>query len=391
MISSHYIIVSLAWISALGILTSTIFSFMAVYAAARFRHSGFPEPPTEFLPPVSILKPLHGGEPDLDKRLTTFFEQDYPSFEILFCARHPSDAGLQTARSVAARYPYVRAQFLTCGEPPWPNARTYSLEIMRQAAAHEILVTADSDVLVGPDYLRAVVGPFHNSKVGLVTCVYRGVTRQGLWARLEALGMSIEMTSGVLVAEMLEGMLFALGPSMAMRKATVEKIGGYGAVAQYYADDFVLGNWTAKAGETVVLSRYVVEHHILNSSFRSSMAHQQAWATSTRFSRPLGHVGSLLTFAVPFGILGLMTGLTLHRPILALILMGITVLDRVALCLVIATLVVRDLDAVKLALLYPVRDLLGFLFWLLSFFRSRLKYRGEPYQLLAEGRLRKLI
>ncbi len=388
---AHVGTVVLFWVASFGVVTSTVFSLMAVYAALRFRGKGVSRSDTSFLPPISLLKPLHGSEPDLERRLRTFFEQDYPTFEILFCARSDSDEGLNTARSVASLYPHIEARFLSCGEPPWPNARTYSLEVMRRAAKHEILVTADSDVQVDRSYLRAVVQPFREEKVGLVTCVYRGVTRQGLWARMEALGMSVEMTAGVLVAERLEGMRFALGPSMAMRQSTIEKIGGFGAVAQYYADDFILGNWTARVGETVVLSRYVIEHHVLNSTFRASMAHQQGWATSTRFSRPLGHVGSVLTFAVPFGCLGLLASLGLHHVIPGVAMLLLTIVNRIALCVVIAELVVNDRSAVRSAWLYPFRDLLGFWFWAVSFFRRRVKYRGEPYELLPQGRLRKLV
>jgi ceramide glucosyltransferase len=205
------------------------------------------------------------------------------------------------------------------------------------------------------------------------------------------MGMSVEMTSGVLVAEMLEGMQFALGPSMVMRQSTVEKIGGYEQVAQYYADDFVLGNWTAKAGETVVLSTYIVEHHVLNAVFKKSMAHQQAWATSTRFSRPAGHFGEVLTYAVPFGLLALAAlGLGGHLA-WGLLLLAFTLLDRVLLCLLVAGCVVRDRCAVSQAWLYPLRDLMGFCFWVRSYFGSRkLRYRGDPYELLPEGRLRKL-
>ena len=205
------------------------------------------------------------------------------------------------------------------------------------------------------------------------------------------MGMSIEMTSGVLVAEMLEGMHFALGPSMVMRQSTVEKIGGFEQVAQYYADDFVLGNWTAAAGETVVLSNYIVEHHVVNASFKKSIAHQQAWATSTRFSRPAGHVGEVLTYAVPFGLLALAVFVSSGHLALGLALLAITILDRVLLCLLVAGSVVRDRAAFRKAWLYPLRDFMGFCFWLRSYFGSRrLRYRGDPYELLPQGRLRKL-
>jgi ceramide glucosyltransferase len=261
---------------------------------------------------------------------------------------------------------------------------------MRRAARYQILVAGDSDVRVGRHYLAAVVQPLRDEQVGMVTCVYRGVTRHGLWAQLEAMGMSVEMTSGVLVANLLEGMQFALGPSMAMRQSSVEKIGGFEKVAQYYADDFVLGNWIAQAGEKVVLSECIIEHHVLNASLHSSMAHQQGWATSTRFSRPAGHLGTVLTFAVPFGLLGLVALSMIGHPMAGLALLAITVIGRVLLCILVASLVVRDAASIRRAWLYPLRDFMGFCFWVRSYFGSRVRYRGEPYELLSEGRLRKL-
>jgi ceramide glucosyltransferase len=383
---------ALVAVAVLGAITSTVYSLMAALGVLRFHRRAAARGTRSFLPPVSVLKPVHGDEPDLEQNLASFFEQDYPEYEILFCARHDSDLGLQAARRVAARFPHVKARILTCGEPPWPNARTFSLEIMRREALYPILVASDSDVRVGPDYLASVIAPLADPQVGMVTCLYRGVTRHGLWAQLEAMGMSVEMTSGVLVADMLEGMKFALGPSMVMRQSTVEKIGGYEEVAQYYADDFVLGNWTAtKAGETVALSTYIVEHHVLNASFKKSMAHQQAWATSTRFSRPAGHFGELLTYAVPFGLLGLAALGAAGHLVLGLALLAFTVLDRVLLCLLVAGCVVKDRAAARKAWLYPLRDFMGFCFWLGSYFGSRkLRYRGDPYELLPEGRLRKL-
>jgi ceramide glucosyltransferase len=382
---------ALSALAVFGVATSTIYSLMVAVGVLRFRRRAAVAGSRRFQPPVSVLKPLHGDEPNLEENLASFFQQDYPEYEILFCARKSDDPGLETARRVAARFPRLPARILVCGEPPWPNARTYSLEIMRRSARFPILVATDSDVRVAPDYLATVVAPLSDPRVGMVTCLYRGVARRGLWTQLEAMGMSVEMTSGVLVAEMVEGMRFALGPSMVMRQSTIEKIGGFEPVAQFFADDFVLGNRTAKAGEKVVLSSCIVEHHAVNAPFMSVVAHQQGWATSTRFSRPLGHLGSVLTYAVPYGLLGLaVLGATGHA-VLGTLLLAITLLDRVLLCLLVAGCVVRDRSALRKAWLYPVRDLMGFCFWLRSYFGSRrLSYRGDPCELLPKGRMRKL-
>jgi ceramide glucosyltransferase len=387
----HFLFVALGGLAVFGVITSTVYSLMVAWAVVRFLRRAASASPRVFQPPVSVLKAVHGDEPNLEENLSSFFQQDYPEYEILFCARHSNDAGLEAARRVAARFPRITTRILTCGEPPWPNARTFSMEIMRREARYPILVASDSDVRGGPDYLASVVAPLADPNVGMVTCLYRGVARQGLWAQLEAMGMSIEMTSGVLVAEMLEGMHFALGPSMVIRQSTVEKIGGFEPVAQYYAEDFVLGNWTVAAGETVVLSNYIIEHHVLNEQFKKSMAHQQGWATSTRFSRPLGHIGEVLTYAVPYGLLGLAVFGAAGHLALGLALLTITIVNRVLLCLLVAGRVVRDRAAFRKAWLYPLRDFMGFCFWVRSYFSSRkLSNRGDPYELLPKGRLRKL-
>src|ERR1700761_377933 len=212
-----------------GLLTSTVFAGMVVAGTRhhlRSRRSDFAY--ADFNPPLSLLKPLHGAEPRLAEHLATFFEQDYPAFEILFCARDASDAGLAIARAVASRYPQIPARFFwTNGQPPYINAKVASMEKMTAEAAHPILVISDSDVRVTPDYLRAVAQPFADERVGAMTCLYRGVAADGgLWSRLEAVGMSVEMTAGVLVANMLEGMQFVLGPTMAVRREMIRQMGG---------------------------------------------------------------------------------------------------------------------------------------------------------------------
>jgi ceramide glucosyltransferase len=378
----------------LGLLCSSIYCALVLSASWGFarRRRRFEARERDFFPPLSLLKPLHGDEPDLESRIEGFFAQDYPSYEILFCARDHDDAGLCVARRVAARHPQIPVQFLTTGEPAYTNAKVASLELMGAAAKWEILVVSDSDVRVAPDYLREVASPFADPTVGLVTCLYRGVAEgQSLWSRLEATAMSVEMAAGVLVAEWIEGMQFALGPTMAARRACVEEIGGFGSLGRYCADDFVLGNRIAASGRRVVLSHHVIDHIVLNAGFLESIDHQVRWMKSTRFSRPKGHLGTALTFGVPFGVLSLASSLALGLPRLGLAALLWSVVSRMLLAAAVGGAVVRDRRLPRVVLLYPLRDWMGFCFWMASYASNKILWRGEIFELLRDGVMRRHV
>ncbi|HTX76695.1 MAG TPA: glycosyltransferase [Terracidiphilus sp.] len=381
-------------LAVFGLITSAVFAGMTLAAIPRYireRRDAFQalEREPAFTPPLTLLKPLHGDEPKLEAHLTTFFEQDYPAYEILFCARSADDAGLAVARRVAARYPEIPAQFLSTGEPPYINAKVSSMELMERHAAYDILVISDSDVRVGTGYLRSVALPFSDPGVGGITCPYRGVAAEGgLWARLEAVGMSVEMTAGVLVARSLEGMQFTLGPTMAFRRDTIRRMGGFRVTADYCADDFVLGNETFKLGQRVVLSHQAIDHIVINSSFWQSMLHQVRWMKSTRFSRPKGHFGTCLTFAMPFALLGLCSATALHHWKTGIGLLVFGLLSRLALAIAVGNWVVGDSNWFNLLILYPIRDLMGLFFWAASYTSSRIWWRGRRFQLLPGGKMR---
>jgi ceramide glucosyltransferase len=374
-------------LSIIGIITSTMYALLVVTGAVRLAQRRRAMLPGAFAPPISLLKPLHGLEPDLESHLQSFFEQDYPEFEIIFCARTDQDAGLEIARRVAARYPKIRSRFLCSGNAPYANAKVWSLERMQNAASHRFFVVSDSDVSVTPGYLWAVMAPFAEERVGLVTCLYRGVGGN-FWSRLEAVGMSIEMSGGVLVAEMLEGMKFALGPTMVVRRDCLEEAGGFRALGPYHADDFMLGNMIAAGGHRVVLSTHTIDHHVLNSSFLPSVLHQIRWMKSTRFSRPKGHLGTALTFSMPYGLLAAGIAIGLHRPLLGGLLLLWSWASRVALGAIVGRLVVEEPTVWRSALLYPLRDLLGSCYWVASYVSNQVRWRGEVYNLLQDGFMR---
>ncbi len=379
----------------LGLVTSTGFAAIVLWAVPGYlkeRRLALAQTAARpgFTPPLTLLKPLHGAEPGLEANLETFFQQDYPAYEILFCARSADDSGLETARRVAARHPQIAAKFLsTGGEPDYINAKVASMELMEAAAAYDILVISDSDVRVTPDYLRAVALPFADPNVGGITCPYRGVAIEGgLWARLEAVGMSVEMTSGVLAARAMEGMQFVLGPTMAFRRETIRRMGGFKVTADYCADDFVLGNQTFKLGEQVVLSHHAIDHMVINSNFLDSMKHQVRWMKSTRFSRPAGHFATCLTFSVPFGLLALIAATLLGHPVWGLALFAWSIATRVVLALAVGRVVVGDRSWFGLLVLYPIRDLMGFCFWVAGYWGRRVLWRGRVFELLPGGKMR---
>jgi ceramide glucosyltransferase len=391
----EHLVRHLSWYVAIfGSFTSTIFLGMAILAAVRYTRQArlarekVLTVAVESLPPVTILKPVHGAEPRLEETLESFFRQEYPSFEIIFGARTADDSSLPVIAKLRARYPHVRARVVVSGEPSWPNAKVFSLAKMLAFAEHSHLVISDSDVLVAPDFLRNVIPPLLQPRVGLVTCLYQGIPARDVWSRLEALGMSVEMPAGVVVADMMEGMKFALGAAMAVRGDAIDAIGGISEPGQYYSDDFVLGSLVAEAGYEVLLSHCKVGHVLAGRSLRRTFGDQLRWMKSTRFSRPWGHVGSGLTYAIPFGLLALLLGFTgQHHLRLGAELLGLAWLNRVLLALIVGRGIIGDRRCLKLCWLYPVRDLLGFCTWASSFVGNKFFWRGEPYQFGEEGRI----
>ncbi|MEO6910740.1 MAG: glycosyltransferase [Edaphobacter sp.] len=410
-----HVMVAVEWgllaLGLLGLFTSSVFLGMVVAGTRRFRREAARQDAAlqsqpEFLPPVSIFKPLRGNETELEENLRTFFEQDYlqhvalaggaiekdgvSKVEVLFCARSESDEGLAVARRVAAEYPAITTRILASGEPWAANAKVCSLAEMAKAATHDLWAISDSDVRVEPDYLRRIVLPFADEQVGCVTCLYRGVAvESGLWSELEAVGMTIEMSSGVFAASLMEPMQFALGPTMVARRRCVAEVGGFEAMAEYCADDFVLGNWIARSGHRVVLAGHTIDHMVLHAGFVESMKHQVRWMKSTRFSRPKGHLGTCLTFGVPFGLMAWMGAFLLEMPVLGWCALLIGVLGRSLQAWVVGRAVVRKGHIGLAMILFPVRDMMGLLFWALSYGNNRILWRGEVYELIEDGKMRR--
>jgi ceramide glucosyltransferase len=374
-------------VAAIGTLSSTVFLALAVLGARKYKRDAALETWPQGQPPISVLKPVHGLEPLLREHLESHFQQDYPEFELIFCARRRDDPALQIVDELIAKYPRVNVQVLTCGEPAVPNAKVHSLATMLPAAKYAILLLSDSDVYAAPGYIAAVTAPLRDDNVGVVTCMYYGIPVGGLWSLLEALGMSVEMSSGVLIARMLEGMKFALGPTLATRKDVIEQLGGFAQWGTYLAEDFLIGSRADAAGYRVVLSDHAIGQVAADASFIKSFTHQARWMRSTRFSRPKGHFGTGLTFAMPYGILGIVAAFGAGLPMIGAALLTWAWLNRVIQSLAIGWGITRDRNSRLYCWLYPLRDLLGFFVWLASYSGKHVIWRGERYELQAAGKI----
>lgn len=353
-----------------------VYCVLAVLGAVRHVRTRRPIP---FSPStaISVLKPLAGLDDGLEENLRSFFEQDYPAFELLFAVRGERDPAVPLVRRLMRAYPQVRARLLITGEPPYPHAKVFSLQCMLDQAAHGLIAMSDSDVRVRKDFCRSLAGEFQDERLGLVTCPYRAIAGRGFWSRLEAIGMNTDFHAGLFTAVMLEGAKFAVGPTIVARKRVLDALGGMERVRNYLSsEDFMLGRIAAELGFGVRLSAYVVEHRIGSEGMLKNFAHRLRWARTSRRSRPWGYIGQLFTYPLPVGA-SLCLLWPRYWPLLA-----ITGAFRAAAAWTVSE---RILNAAVPWLLLPLQDLLGFAFWIAGFFGNSIHWRGRKYTLNRDG------
>jgi ceramide glucosyltransferase len=365
----------LAIIAAALLAGSLVYCVLVVIAARNYLSQEIPA--LDQAEAISVLKPLSGADEGLEANLRSFFEQDHPGFELLFAIRESSDPAAAIVRGLIEKFPSRQARLLMTGDAPYPNAKVYSLDRMVAEAQHEILVMSDSDIRVEPGFLRSIAAEFGDPRVSMATCPYRAVAGKSYWSQLEAEGMNTDFLAGLLVARYIEGVKFAVGPTIVARKKALAAFGGIAKLQDYLAEDFVMGKFAAQAGMGVILSRNIVEHRIGSQDLRASIAHRLRWARSTRRSRPFGYFGQLFT----------------HPLLLALLVCAIqpswwTVLIAACLLRALAAYatcawILRTPPRFHLIL---IEDFLRFAFWLAGFFGNTIEWRGRHYILHRDGR-----
>ena len=379
---SAFLTTFINWLLLLLCLSAVWFYCYAIYAAIAHTRNLYLKN-ANFHPPITILKPICGLDGDAYENLATFCRQKYPTYQVIFSVRNLQDSGLEVVKQIIQDFPQLDIQLVVSDLTIGTNFKVNNLANAAARAKYEILLIADSDIRVGTDYLQRVIQPLQNKSVGVVTCLYRSLA-QGWVTTLEALGTATEFHAGVLVGKQLEGMKFALGATILIRKQVLQAIGGFVAIADYLEDDFQLGYLPTQAGYKVVLSDYVVEHVLATSTLANSIRRQIRWACGTRVSRPWGYLGLIFTYGTVTSLLLL---IVTKGAILSWTVLIITWMVRLVMGWVVGVKILKDPVAKKFLWLIPLRDCQSFAIWCYGFINSTIEWRGRRLKLIKSGKL----
>jgi ceramide glucosyltransferase len=338
----------------------------------------------KYAPPATIFKPVRGADAEAYENFASFCRQDYPEYQIVFGVREENDPATATIRHLIADFPERDIELVVSSNEFGYNAKVSNLQNMYAKAKHDVLLIADSDIRVEPDYLRRVVAPLRRPEVGMVTCLYRGTNAKTFAGLLENIGFSSTFGPDVCSARALQGVKFAFGSTIAMRRELLERAGGFHAQADYLADDFHLGNYVANDGQEVVLSDCVVEHVSASDTFATMLKRQLRWGRTVRTSRPRGYRGLILTQGTATS---LAATLAWGFSSFALWLLAATIFARFLPVFVIGISGLNDRALAKYFWLVPVRDLIAFVVWAVSLVGDEVEWRGVKFRVMPGGKL----
>ena len=382
----HSISTILQIIAVLGCIASCLYYVVCLVGARilvrpwRSRPAGF----SADMPPVSILKPLKGTDPEMYESFRSHCLEDYAEYEIVFGVSDPSDPAIQCVERLRKEFPERSIQLVICPKVLGPNVKVSNLEQMVQTARYGYLIVNDSDIRVEPDYLRRIIAPLADQRTGMVTCLYRGVAARTLASRLEALGISTDFSAGVIAARWLEGGLsFGLGSTLAFRRQDLNAMGGFKSLVEFLADDYELGKRIAGLGLKVHLSDVVVETHLPAYDFSGFLAHQMRWARGVRDARLGGYIGLALTFGFMWALLTLLLA---RGALWSWSVLGCVLLLRLLVACAVGKFILRGAQVFRQLWLLPLRDLIAVAVWITSFWGHNVIWRGDRFE-LKRGRL----
>ena len=360
------------------ILAATPFIYygLAVFSCWRFFRRPARRAAGGFTPPVSILKPIRGLDPEAYENFSSFCRQEYPEYEILFCVGQSDDPALPVIEKLARDFPDCPIRVLFGSGSAGSNDKVAKLARLAAEARHEYLVISDSDVRVSPDYLRTVIAPLADPNVGAVTCFYASISEKTFADRLQTIGMISDFYAGILVARELDGVKFALGPTIATTRSRLAEFGGYQSIENQPADDLLVGRLIADRGHEVRLLPYTILTVADYGSLRQLLQKRLRWIVVMRHMRPWGHLGLLLTQ----GLLWSLAAIAIRpAPAVALAYLGAYLALRFAMTWIIGIYGLKQPGLWQKFALIPLWDALALGIWLVSFSRNSIHWRDGEY------------
>ncbi len=356
------------------------YTAIAIARVRRFRAAAA-HPPAHSTPPVSILKPLFGSEPQLFENLCSFCDQDYPQYQVIFGAADPNDPALAAARAVKERFPDREIEIVAGNARSAGNPKIGNLLGMIGRARYPLIAVADSDIRVGRTYLHALAGCFDDPQVGAATCIYGGVPDGTVASRLGSMHVNDQFAPSVMVAGALEPLTYCFGATMAVRRDVLERIGGLAALADHLADDYLLGKRVTQAGYRVALVPHAVQTCVSDDTLRALWRHELRWSRTILGQRPAGYAGSIVTYALPFAV----ARAALSPTPVSAVLLTLAATLRAWLHYEGRNTFAPQTRATPW--LIPLRDFFGLGVWASAFFGSRVHWKNDTYQLDSGGRM----
>jgi len=372
------------WLSVLGTVLAALameYTIAAALAIRVGRAAGAWR--TLTLPPATILKPLCGAEPALYEHLRSFCEQHYPSWQVVFGVRDPHDPALEVVHRLRSEFPQLDLQIAINSAQHGISSKVSNLVNMMPLARHDYIVIADSDIRVGPDYLERVIAPLLDERVGIVTCLYRGCPRPGFWSLLASIFINEWFVPSVRVLALSGSRAFAFGATIALRRATLARVGGFAVIADQLPDDYRLGELTRRVGLRTVLSEVEVETCVDEADLGELVRHQLRWLRTIRTVRPIGYALAVVSFGLPLAIIGcLLAGASAAT----LAMLAVTAIAR----LMIHSAPRNSYSLPGQLGLAALSDMLGFVLFCWSFAGRRVHWRDARYLIARDGTLQQL-
>jgi ceramide glucosyltransferase len=371
----------LFWLIFWPAVAYQILALFASFQHARKRATTVSDGQLNFQPGISVLKPLRGLDPNTHEAFVSQIQQDYPNFEILFGVSDSADLAAEEVRRLQREFPHSAIRLIV-GSAAARNGKVGVLMELARHAQNPVWVVNDSDIKVDARYLREIVDPLGNSEIGIVTCPYRAQTHT-VAAAWEALGIATDFMPSTLVAQLLGVREFGLGSTLAFRAADLERAGGFAAIAGYLADDYQLAKRITALGKRALLSTYIVETSLGDSTWTGVWRHQLRWARTIRASKGKAYAGLPIAQAGVWILIALATG----APVVALLLL----LLRLGSAFLSAAFVLRSAVAARFFWLSPVWDLYSFAVWLVSYAGREVRWRDHKLLIDREGRIHPVI